>query len=164
MARRNANLMPRRFAEPDKSAAELRSGTMRAVKSKHTAPEMAVRRFLHAVGLRYRLHDQRLPGAPDLVFPSRRVALFVHGCFWHQHPGCAGAARPRSRLEYWTRKLDGNMMRDRRQHAELQLIGWKPLVIWECEARERKLLMQLAETIRGTHQHPQSSRRSAKRL
>lgn len=163
MVRRNANLMPRRFAEPSKSAAELRSRTMRAVKSKDTAPEIAVRRFLHAAGLRYRLHDQRLPGTPDLVFPSKRVALFVHGCFWHQHPGCVGAARPRSRQEYWTRKLDGNVMRDRRQRAELQQIGWKPLVIWECETSERRLLMQLANTIRRTHQHPQSSRKSTKR-
>ena len=104
---------------------EQRSRTMRAVRSSDTGPEMIVRRFLHAAGLRYQLHDRRLPGSPDLVFPSRRIALFVHGCFWHQHPGCAAAERPRTRLDYWTRKLDGNMERDLRRRAELEAAGGK---------------------------------------
>lgn len=102
---------------------EQRSHTMRAVRSRDTGPEMIVRRFLHAAGLRYRLHDRRLPGVPDLVFPSRRVALFVHGCFWHQHPGCEAAARPKSRPDYWNRKLDGNVARDARHLAEVAT-GW----------------------------------------
>lgn len=93
---------------------EQRSRTMRAVRSRDTGPEMIVRRFLHAAGLRFRLHDRRLPGVPDLVFPSRRVVLFVHGCFWHQHPGCPAAARPKSRPDYWNRKLDMNVTRDAR--------------------------------------------------
>lgn len=126
---------------------EQRSRIMRAVHSRDTAPEMVVRRFLHAAGLRFRLHDQRLPGAPDLVFPSRRVALFVHGCFWHQHPGCKAAARPKSRQDYWHRKLDGNVARDARHAAELAAAGWTVLIIWECETRDRQRLAMLAENI-----------------
>lgn len=126
---------------------EQRSRTMRAVRSRDTGPEMIVRRFLHAAGLRYRLHDRRLPGSPDLVFPSRRIALFVHGCFWHQHYGCAAAERPRTRLDYWTRKLDGNMERDQRRRAELEAAGWEVMVIWECETRDRAALARLAEGI-----------------
>ena len=95
-----------------KETPEQRSRTMRAVRSRDTAPEMAVRRFLHAAGLRYRLHDRRLPGVPDLVFPSRRVALFVHGCFWHRHPGCRYASTPKSRQEYWLPKFKANVERD----------------------------------------------------
>lgn len=122
---------------------------MRAVCSRDTTPEMAVRRFLHSAGFRYRLHDRRLPGTPDLVFPSRRIALFVHGCFWHQHPGCGAAKRPRSRLEYWTHKLDGNIERDRRQCAELSAAGWEFIVIWECETRDPSALAKLADDIRS---------------
>ncbi|WP_275099856.1 very short patch repair endonuclease [Sedimenticola hydrogenitrophicus] len=144
-----------------KETPEQRSRTMRAVCSRDTTPEMAVRRFLHAAGLRYRLHDRRLPGSPDLVFPSRRIALFVHGCFWHQHPGCAAAKRPRSRLEYWTRKLDGNMERDHRQCAELAAAGWEVIVIWECETRDSSALARLAEDIRS---RPLSRSRSRSRF
>jgi DNA mismatch endonuclease (patch repair protein) len=126
---------------------EQRSRTMRAVHSRDTAPEMTVRRFLHAAGLRFRLHDRRLPGVPDLVFPGRRIALFVHGCFWHQHPGCAAADRPRSNVDYWSRKLDGNVARDQRHRANLKMAGWKTLVIWECETRNSAALARLAKTI-----------------
>ena len=127
---------------------EQRSRTMRAVRSRDTGPEMIVRRFLHAAGLRYRLHDRRLPGVPDLVFPSRRVALFVHGCFWHQHPGCEAAARPKSRPDYCNRKLDGNVARDARHLAELAAAGWTALVVWECETRDPQRLAALAARIR----------------
>lgn len=118
---------------------------------------MAVRRFLHAAGLRYRLHDRRLPGVPDLVFPGRRVVLFVHGCFWHQHPGCKAAGRPQTRTDYWDRKLDGNIRRDERHRAELSQAGWKVMVIWECETKNRLALEELAAGIRsqpsGTSRH-----------
>lgn len=127
---------------------EQRSRIMRAVRSRDTSPELAVRRYLHAAGLRYRLHDRRLPGAPDLVFPSRRLVVFVHGCFWHQHPGCPAAARPRSRLEYWARKLDANVARDRRHYEELKAAGWDVEVIWECETRDPDALRRLVERIR----------------
>lgn len=122
---------------------------MRAVHSRDTHPEMLVRRFLHALGLRFRLHDKRLPGTPDLVFASRRVALFVHGCFWHQHPGCPAAARPASHADYWNHKLDGNIARDARQQAALRALGWTAIVIWECETRDAGKLAALAEQIRS---------------
>ena len=148
MAKRNMNPTLLQSAGPDESPTALRSRTMRAVKSKDTAPEVVVRRFLHAVGLRFRLHDRNLSGIPDLVFPSRRVALFVHGCFWHQHPGCQAADRPKSRPDYWNRKLDGNVARDARHLVELAAAGWTALVVWECETRSPHLLAALAARIR----------------
>lgn len=125
---------------------------MRAVRSRDTGPELAVRRFLHAAGLRYRLHDRRLPGKPDVVFPSRRIAVFVHGCFWHQHPGCPASDRPASNTEYWTRKLDGNVARDLRRQHELETEGWSVLTIWECQTRDPTALGQLLAQIRDCPQ------------
>ncbi|MBF6183333.1 very short patch repair endonuclease [Nocardia otitidiscaviarum] len=133
-----------------KESSEQRSRTMRAVRSSNTAPEMAVRRFLHAAGLRYKLHDQRLPGKPDVVFPNRRLVLFVHGCFWHQHPGCEAANRPASNTDYWTRKLDSNVARDKRRQADLETQGWKVLTIWECQTRDLASLSELLRKIRDT--------------
>lgn len=131
-----------------KETPEQRSRTMRAVQSRDTKPEMIVRRYLHAAGLRYRLHDKKLPGKPDLVFPSRRVVVFVHGCFWHQHEGCPRAKRPTSNTDYWTKKLDGNVARDQRHMAELEAMGWTPTVIWECEATDHRALALLSETVK----------------
>ena len=113
-----------------------RSAQMALVRSRDTKPEMRVRRALHAAGLRYRLHDRRLPGVPDLVFASRRIVVFVHGCFWHRHPGCAAARLPKSRQEFWEPKLAGNVERDKRKRAELEEEGWTVLVIWECETKQ----------------------------
>lgn len=138
-----------------KETPEQRSRTMRAVQSRDTKPEMIVRRYLHAAGLRYRLHDKKLPGKPDLVFPSRRVVVFVHGCFWHQHEDCPRAKRPASNTDYWTKKLDGNVARDQRHMAELEAMGWTPLVVWECETREGGLLSNLTQCIQACEQcHP----------
>jgi DNA mismatch endonuclease (patch repair protein) len=128
---------------------EQRSRTMRAVRSRDTGPEMIVRRFLHAAGLRFRLHDRNLPGVPDLVFPSRHIALFVHGCFWHQHPNCQAAARPKSASDYWNRKLDGNVARDARHLIALEAAGWMALVIWECETRDIQCLAALKDFIQN---------------
>lgn len=125
-----------------------RSAQMALIRSRDTKPEMRVRKVLHAAGLRYRLHDRRLPGVPDLVFPSRRVALFVHGCFWHQHPGCKAARMPKSRLDFWGPKLMGNATRDARHLVELEASGWTPLVIWECETRDPQHLAALVTRIR----------------
>lgn len=113
-----------------------RSAQMALIRGKNTKPEMRVRRALHAAGLRYRLHDRRLPGKPDLIFPSRRVAVFVNGCFFHQHPGCSRARLPKSRRDFWEAKLRGNVERDRRKQAELAAAGWTVLVIWECETEK----------------------------
>jgi DNA mismatch endonuclease (patch repair protein) len=122
---------------------------MARVRSRDTKPEMRVRGALHAAGLRYRLHDGRLPGSPDLVFPSRRLALFVHGCFWHRHVNCVATRLPKTRLEFWEPKLAANVLRDRRQVEELEAAGWTVLVIWECETKNPATLMILAEKIRA---------------
>lgn len=105
---------------------------MRAVKQKNTAPELRLRKALHALGHRYRLHPKSLPGRPDLVFPSRRAAIFVHGCFWHGHD-CRAGRQPSSRTEYWLPKIAENQRRDARKRAELEALGWRVLTIWECE-------------------------------
>lgn len=119
---------------------------MSRVKSKDTTPELAVRRVAHSLGLRFRLHRKDLPGTPDLVFPKRHVALFVHGCFWHQHPKCKRARIPGTRREYWVPKLQRNVDRDRKSRKKLKRLGWTVVVIWECQTREplklRRLLYQ----------------------
>lgn len=120
--------------------AEKRSAVMRAVKSKNTTPELLVRRLLHRAGYRYRLHRNDLPGKPDIVFPGKRAAIFIHGCFWHQHPGCRHADRPSSNNSYWNKKLNRNVERDKAHIAALKESGWKVLTIWECETRGRDIL------------------------
>jgi len=119
---------------------EDRRRTMAAVKATDTTPERIVRRLLHAAGYRFRLHRKDLPGKPDIVLPKRRAVIFVHGCFWHQHPNCKHAARPTSRRSYWDPKLDRNVARDARNLAALEEAGWRTLVVWECEMRDREAL------------------------
>jgi DNA mismatch endonuclease (patch repair protein) len=127
---------------------EQRSERMSRVRGADTKPEMIVRRLAHGLGYRYRLHRRDLPGKPDLVFPSRRKAIFVHGCFWHRHPDptCALARLPKSRLEFWRAKLEGNRERDERNEARLRDMGWGVLIVWECQLRDRPALER---TIRG---------------
>lgn len=117
----------------------LRSWTMSRIRSKDTKPEVAVRRAAHKLGLRFRLHRRDLPGTPDLVFPSRQTAVFVHGCFWHRH-GCARATLPATNVPYWTAKFDRNVQRDARNAKELRKLGWRCVRIWECEAKEPQKL------------------------
>ncbi len=124
-----------------------RSAQMALIKGRDTKPELRVRKALYAHGLRFRLHDRRLPGAPDIVLPSRRVAIFVHGCFWHQHPGCARARMPKSRHEFWGPKLTGNATRDARKIEEIEALGWTAKVIWECETEKPARLTSFAEEI-----------------
>lgn len=128
---------------------EQRSRTMQAVRSRNTKPEMLVRRALHSVGLRYRLHDRRLPGSPDLVFPGRRLVVFVHGCFWHQHPGCSAASRPKSNTDYWNKKLNKNVERDRLVKKRLEQEGWFTITIWECQVKDPEALNELASHIKA---------------
>ncbi len=108
---------------------------MSRVRSRDTRPEMRVRRAIHRMGYRYRLHASDLPGRPDLVFRSRRSVIFVHGCFWHQHPdpSCKLARRPKSRLDFWDKKLGGNRARDERIRLALAEAGWRMLELWECQ-------------------------------
>jgi DNA mismatch endonuclease (patch repair protein) len=120
---------------------------MALIRGRDTKPEMRVRQALHAAGLRFRLHDRRLPGTPDLVFPGRRIALFVHGCFWHRHPGCRAARLPKSRVDFWEPKLSGNVERDARQRVELEALGWTVMVVWECETHHPNMLTELANRI-----------------
>lgn len=108
---------------------------MQAVKSKDTGPEWAVRRALFAKGYRYRLYPKTLPGRPDIAFPGRKKAIFVHGCFWHGH-GCTKGRLPKSRLEYWGPKIEENKRRDARKIAELEAMGWRATVVWECEIKD----------------------------
>lgn len=114
-----------------------RSWLMSRVRGKDTTPELAVRRTAHALGYRFRLHRRDLPGTPDLVFPSRRAVIFVHGCFWHRHPFCRKASVPTSRVDFWNEKFDRNVSRDRRNVDELVQLGWRVLTIWECETHEK---------------------------
>jgi DNA mismatch endonuclease (patch repair protein) len=118
----------------DRLSAAQRSENMRRIKSKDSSGELAVRRLVHGLGYRYRLHDQQLPGRPDMVFPGRRKIIFMHGCFWHQHR-CSLAHTPRSRTDYWKPKLERNRARDREHRRTLKALGWEVLVIWECEIR-----------------------------
>ena len=112
---------------------EARSRIMRAVRSKNTTPEMKIRRLLHSLGYRYRLHRKDLPGSPDVVFPSRRKVIFVNGCFWHGHQCKRGARVPKSNTDYWLKKIARNVERDAAVCEKLQRSGWATLTIWECE-------------------------------
>jgi len=119
---------------------EARSANMRAVRRQDTAPEMRVRRLLHRAGYRYRLHTKALPGAPDIVFGSRRKVVFVHGCFWHGHD-CRKGSLPKSRTDYWRGRIARNRARDVRAVAQLTAAGWGALVVWECEMADTDLLL-----------------------
>jgi DNA mismatch endonuclease (patch repair protein) len=116
-----------------------RRAIMQAVRGKDTAPEYIVRRLLHRLGYRYRLHAHALPGRPDVVFPSRRKAVFVHGCFWHGH-GCVIGQPPKSRLDYWLPKLERNKERDAANRAQLEALGWSVLTVWQCGTRKTEAL------------------------
>lgn len=123
----------------DNRSVESRSALMARIGSKNTAPEMTVRRLLHSLGARFRLHRKDLPGAPDIVLPSRRLVVFVHGCFWHNH-GCKIGRPPKSRPEFWLPKLARNRERDRETAAALERSGWRVETIWQCETRDPETL------------------------
>jgi len=116
---------------------------MRRIKGRDTGPEMRVRRLIHRMGYRYRLHSKQLPGTPDIVFPSRRKVIMIHGCFWHQHPGCRLARTPKARPEYWLPKLARNQARDQRNLDDLRALGWDALVIWECQTKNEESLRKV---------------------
>jgi DNA mismatch endonuclease, patch repair protein len=118
---------------PDIVDQATRSRMMSGIRGKDTKPELEVRRFLHRLGFRYRIHDKHLPGHPDIVLPRYRTVVFVHGCFWHQHPGCKLAAKPGTNAEFWRDKLRGNVERDARSIQRLSELGWRSVTVWECE-------------------------------
>jgi DNA mismatch endonuclease (patch repair protein) len=109
---------------------------MAAVHSKDTKPEMIVRKLVHGLGYRYRLHSKKLPGRPDLVFPGSRKVIFVHGCFWHRHSGCRYASTPKTRPEFWDAKFRANAVRDARAQVELENLGWSVKTVWQCELKD----------------------------
>lgn len=119
-----------------------RSENMSRIRGTNTAPELAVRRIAHRLGLRFRLHRRDLPGRPDLVLSKYHLAVFVHGCFWHRHEGCRYAYKPKSHIRFWDRKFSQNVKRDGRIEDELRALGWSILVIWECETRDTALVEQ----------------------
>lgn len=126
----------------DHVAPAKRSFIMAAVHSKNTKPEIVVRKIVHRLGYRYRLHSGKLPGHPDLVFPGRRKVVFVHGCFWHRHPGCRYATSPKTRVEFWNGKFEANVARDARTVGELERMGWQVLTVWQCELKEPEKLTE----------------------
>lgn len=141
---------------PDTLSTAERGVRMSLIRGKDTKPELMVRRLIHAMGYRYRLHRRDLPGTPDIVFGRLRKVIFVHGCFWHRHPDsrCPLARLPKSRLEFWEPKLEGNRRRDEDNQARLWAIGWNSLIIWECQIKDKVLLeTRIAEYLgprRGT--------------
>lgn len=148
------------FSEPseknrDTLSAEKRSWNMSRIRSRDTKPERVLRSALHHQGLRFRLHRKDLPGTPDIVFPKHRLVVFVHGCFWHQHPGCANATMPTHNRDFWAKKLRGNVERDDRQVRELERVGWQVIITWECEIRAeitsvvQRILDQIDRTVTG---------------
>jgi len=131
---------------------EQRSERMGRVRGKDTKPEMIVRRLVHGMGFRYRLHRRNLPGSPDLVFLSRKKAIFVHGCFWHRHPDCKLARIPKSRHDFWVPKLEGNRKRDLRNQEALATLGWDYLVVWECQVRDTVDLKEMIRIFLNTEE------------
>ncbi|MEO1039278.1 MAG: DNA mismatch endonuclease Vsr [Pseudomonadota bacterium] len=117
-----------------------RSAVMARVRGKDTKPEMTVRRLVHALGYRYRLHRKDLPGKPDLVFSARRKVIFIHGCFWHGHDCKRGSRKPKQNAEYWQAKIAGNVKRDRETLARLDALGWRALTLWECALKDASAL------------------------
>lgn len=126
-----------------------RSNIMRAVKGKDTKPEMTVRRMVHAMGYRYRLHRKDLPGKPDLVFSSRKKIIFVHGCFWHGHNCARGARVPKANREYWKKKITRNRERDQKTGKALAANGWAILTVWECELKNKETVAKRIDLFLG---------------
>lgn len=126
---------------------EVRSRMMSNIHGRNTKPELIVRRALHGLGFRYRLHDPRLPGRPDLVLPKWNAVIFVHGCFWHQHPGCRYATTPATRKEFWQAKFDANRRRDERDQSAIWERGMRTAVIWECSLRSPDLATETVAAV-----------------
>lgn len=142
------------MASLDRLSPAERSAHMRRIRKTNTGPELRVRRAAHKLGYRFRLHRRDLPGTPDLVFPRLRKVVLVHGCFWHQHPGCRLARLPKSRPEYWLPKLSRNQKRDEQAIAALRTLGWEVLILWECQAETQEAA---ATIVAGFLNHEPSS-------
>ena len=130
----------------DSLTPDRRSWNMSRIKGRNTRLELAVRSVLHGLGFRFRLHAGRLPGRPDIVLARHRTVVFVHGCFWHRHRGCPLAYQPKSNVAFWSGKFSGNVSRDARNRKELRRLGWRVVVIWECQAQDRDALTERLAT------------------
>ncbi|WEX09635.1 very short patch repair endonuclease [Chelativorans sp. AA-79] len=128
---------------------EQRSANMALIRSRNTLPEILVRRTLHRLGYRFRIHWKNAPGRPDIALPNRKCLIQVHGCFWHQHPGCAAARIPTTRREFWKQKLEQNRARDLKNQAAAEALGWRALIIWECELRDLQAIEKRLVTFLG---------------
>nr|VFJ75576.1 MAG: T/G mismatch-specific endonuclease [Candidatus Kentron sp. FW] len=133
----------------DTLSREERSRRMSLIRNAGSSPEMKLRRLVHGMGFRYRLHAGDLPGRPDLVFPSRRAVIFMHGCFWHRHEGCKLARLPKSKLDFWKPKLESNRIRDLQKQQQLRDLGWRVLVVWECELADTDRVSALVREFLG---------------
>lgn len=131
----------------DRLTREHRSWNMSRIKGANTKPEIRVRSVLHRMGYRFRLHRRDLPGKPDIVLPKYETVIFVHGCFWHRHPGCRFAYTPKSRIAFWTTKFHRNVERHREVEQQLEELGWRVIVVWECETKDEERLWQLLEKV-----------------
>ena len=136
----------------------LRREIMRRVRSRDTGPELAVRRFLHRAGYRFRLHDRRLPGSPDLVLRRHRTVVFVHGCFWHRHRGCPRTTTPKTRREFWRTKFRANVARDAAAVRALETLGWRVVVVWECRTGSSSDLAEALKPLLGAEGDRRSPR------
>ncbi|MFD0870722.1 very short patch repair endonuclease [Paenibacillus residui] len=123
----------------DKFDKEKRSEIMRKVTGKNTKPEIIVRRLLHRMGYRFRLHRSDLPGKPDIVLPKYKTVIFIHGCFWHGHEGCARSKLPATNRDFWEKKIAKNKVRDKEVFNQLEELGWRVLIIWSCEIQKKKM-------------------------
>lgn len=121
----------------DSLTAERRSWNMSRIRSRDTGPERTMRSILHRAGFRFRLHDRSLPGTPDIVMKKHRAVILVHGCYWHRHEGCRNATTPSSRTDFWQEKFDATVTRDERNIEAQKELGWKPIVVWECDLKKR---------------------------
>jgi DNA mismatch endonuclease (patch repair protein) len=135
----------------DTLSSERRSWNMSRIRGRNTSPELRLRSLLHRAGFRFRVHAKHLPGHPDVVLPKYRTAIFVHGCFWHRHPGCRNATMPSTRREFWQKKFDSNISRDERNRIALEATGWTVLTVWECELKvdAEGVVRHLADELRG---------------
>ncbi len=122
----------------DNHTKEVRSYNMSRIKSQNTKPEVLVRSYLHRNGFRFRKNDKRYPGKPDIVLPKYKTIIFVNGCFWHKHD-CPRFVMPKSNIEYWYRKIDGNVKRDMENYRKLEAMGWRVIIVWECEVSDERL-------------------------
>jgi DNA mismatch endonuclease (patch repair protein) len=144
-ARKRKQATARRLSR-DRLSPQRRSENMARIPTSHTTPERIARSMLHALGFRFRLHRRDLPGRPDIVLPKHQTAIFVHGCFWHLHPGCNAGRLPTAHRDFWKNKLEGNRVRDRRTRRRLREMGWAVLTIWECQLERNPVRVQ--ETLR----------------